>query len=264
LKKHLNEIKELLDENYFKFNRKDFIEKDPVSIPHSFKKKEDMEIAGLMAATIAWGNRKAILRNANRMVELMDGSPHDFIVNHSKAELKRMKGFVHRTFNEKDLVFFITSLRNIYRNHGGLENAFQLNEMEKKDLLNTGNSLQQRISHFRNIFLETAHENRSEKHLSDPLKNSASKRICMYLRWMVRKDNQGVDLGIWKSISPSELCLPLDVHTGNVSRALGLLKRKQDDWKAVIEITEVLRQLDKKDPVKYDFALFGMGVENLI
>lgn len=254
----------MLDENYFKFNRKDFIEKDPVSIPHSFKKKEDREIAGFMAATIAWGNRKAILQNANRMMELMDGSPHDFILNHSKAELKRMKGFVHRTFNEKDLVFFITSLRNIYRNHGGLENAFQLNEMEKKDLLNTGNSLQQRISHFRNIFLETAHENRSEKHLSDPLKNSASKRICMYLRWMVRKDNQGVDLGIWKSISPSELCLPLDVHTGNVSRALGLLKRKQDDWKAVIEITEVLRQLDKKDPVKYDFALFGMGVENLI
>lgn len=254
----------MLDENYFKFNRKDFIEKDPVSIPHSFKKKEYREIAGFMAATIAWGNRKAILQNANRMMELMDGSPHDFILNHSKAELKRMKGFVHRTFNEKDLVFFITSLRNIYRNHGGLENAFQLNEMEKKDLLNTGNSLQQRISHFRNIFLETAHENRSEKHLSDPLKNSASKRICMYLRWMVRKDNQGVDLGIWKSISPSELCLPLDVHTGNVSRALGLLKRKQDDWKAVIEITEVLRQLDKKDPVKYDFALFGMGVENLI
>lgn len=254
----------MLDENYYKFNRKDFIEKDPVSIPHLFKKKEDREIAGLLAATIAWGNRKAILQNANRMMELMDGSPHEFILNHSKAELKRMKGFVHRTFNEKDLVFFIRSLQNIYRNHGGLENTFQLNEMEKKDLLDTGNSLQYRIGHFRNIFLQTSHEVRSEKHISSPLKNSASKRICMYLRWMVRKDNQGVDLGIWQSISPSELCLPLDVHTGNVSRALGLLKRKQDDWKAVIEVTEVLRHLDNKDPVKYDFALFGMGLENLI
>lgn len=264
MKEDLVEIKELLEENYFKFNRKDFIEKDPISIPHLFSKKEDREIAGFLAATIAWGNRKAILQNANRMMELMDGSPHDFIINHSQTDLKRIKGFVHRTFNEKDLIFFIRSLSNIYLKHGGLEKAFELNKEDKKSLLSSKNTLEHRIGHFRKIFLETKHETRSEKHISDPMKNSAAKRLCMYLRWMVRDDKRGVDLGIWKSIDKSELCLPLDVHTGNVSRALGLLKRKQDDWKAVKEVTEVLRQFDKKDPVKYDFALFGMGVEGIL
>lgn len=260
----LLELKDLLEENYLKFNRKEFIEKDPVSIPHLFSGKEDREIAGFLVATISWGNRKSILQNANRMMDLMDQSPHDFILHHSPQDLKRINGFVHRTFNNLDLIFFIKALKNIYLNEGGLEKAFGIKDQDKKELIKMGNSLQARIVQFRKIILETKHLKRSEKHISDPEKNSAAKRICMYLRWMVRKDKKGVDLGIWDSIDPSELCIPLDVHTGNVSRALGILSRKQDDWKAVIELTENLRHMDAKDPVKYDFALFGMGVEGVL
>jgi uncharacterized protein (TIGR02757 family) len=247
------DLKSFLDEKYLLYNNRSFIETDPISIPHLFTKKEDIEIAGLLAATIAWGQRKSIISNANKLVIWMDNSPHEFILNYSEKELSPFKTFVHRTFNGDDCVFFIRSLRNIYKNHDGLENIFA------KGLHREDTNIENAILSFRTTFLEIKHLQRSEKHISNPLAKSSAKRLCMYLRWMVRKDNKGVDFGIWKSIIPSQLCLPLDVHTGNVSRKLGLLKRQQNDWRAVEEITNVLKQFDPKDPVKYDFALFGLG-----
>lgn len=249
----LDQIKSFLNECYFKYNRKNFIEHDPVLIPHQFEKKEDIEIAGFLAATLAWGNRKSIINNAGKLIKWMDNAPHDFILNHKKQDLKPFESFIHRTFNGKDCVFFIKALQNIYRNHDGLENAFA-----------QGADLKERIVNFRTLFIETPHLSRSEKHLSNPAKKSSAKRLCMYLRWMVRKDKMGVDFGIWKQISPAELCLPLDVHTGNISRKLGLLKRQQNDWQAVEEITTVLKSFDSQDPVKYDFALFGLGVSGAL
>lgn len=249
------DLKLFLDEAVIKYNSKKFIENDPILIPHQFTRKEDIEIAGFLAATIAWGNRKSIIANATKLVDWMDNSPYEFITGYSKNELKPFEHFVHRTFNGKDCLFFIESLRNIYINHNGLEKAFSLKQVTSKEF-----PLKDRIMAFRQTFLESPHLPRSEKHISNPAVKSSAKRLCMYLRWMVRKDRKGVDFGIWDSISPSELCLPLDVHTGNVSRALKLLKRKQNDWQAVEEITSVLRNFDPKDPVKYDFALFGLGV----
>lgn len=248
-------IKAFLDESYLKYNTTSFIENDPISIPHRFSKKEDIEIAGFLTATIAWGNRKSIIYNALKLMTWMDDSPHDFILGHSSRELRRFETFVHRTFNGKDCKFFISSLRNIYLNHGGLEAAFAGAAAP---------CLQHHIVHFRNLFLELRHLQRTEKHVSNPLQKSSAKRLCMYLRWMVRKDKKGVDFGIWNSISPASLCLPLDVHTGNVGRALGLLQRKQNDWQAVEEITAALRAFDPADPVKYDFALFGLGVDKVL
>lgn len=253
---NINEIKDFLDESYLKFNNKNFIELDPVRIPHQYTKKEDVEIAGFMAATIAWGNRKSIINNANKLMLLMDDSPYEFIIGHTKKELRVFESFVHRTFNGQDCIFFIESLKHIYNKEGGLEKAFS-NKNQDENIKNN-------IIHFRKMFLKTKHLARSEKHISNPESNSSSKRLCMFLRWMVRKDKKGVDFGIWKSISPAQLCLPLDIHTGNVSRALGLLNRKQDDWKAVEEITAVLKKMDDKDPVKYDFALFGLGVDGFL
>lgn len=251
-------IKELLDESYFKYNLSDFIENDPISIPHLFHKKEDIEIAGFLMASISWGNRKSIITNGKKLMEWMDESPHEFIKHFSEKDLKPFKNFVHRTFNGKDCEFFLKALKDIYLSHDGLEKTFEIN-VSKDEF-----SLKNRLANFRSVFLQTKHLNRSEKHVSDVLKNSSCKRLCMYLRWMVRKDKKGVDFGIWKSISPAELCLPLDVHTGNVSRTLGLLNRKQNDWKSVEEITSMLRTFDSKDPVKYDFALFGLGVEGVL
>lgn len=253
MKKINPDIKDFLEEKYFQFNNRSFIETDPIQIPHQFTKKEDIEIAGFLAATIAWGQRKTIISNAQKLMLWMDNSPHDFILNHSAKEIASFKKFVHRTFNGTDCVFFIKSLQNIYLKHGGLEGAFAKSLKKKDD--NVKNS----ITGFREIFLEIKHETRSDKHISNPDAKSSAKRLCMYLRWMVRNDKKGVDFGIWKKISPSQLCLPLDVHTGNVSRKLGLLKRTQNDWQAVEEITSVLKQFDKSDPVKYDFALFGLG-----
>ncbi len=244
----LQAIKELLDEKYLAFNSKAFIELDPISIPHQFVKKEDIEIAGFFAASLAWGNRKSIISNAGNLMQRMDNSPHDFIINHSKHDLQRLKKFVHRTFNDKDLLFFVQALRHLYTKHKGLEGAFSNGRPI---------DLKAAIVNFRTLFLSVEHLPRSEKHLSNPAAKSSSKRLCMYLRWMVRKDKQGVDFGLWKSLSPALLQLPLDVHTGFVSRELGLLKHTQNDWQAVEEITEVLRRFDPKDPVKYDFALFG-------
>lgn len=246
------ELKEFLNDKVEQYNNPKFIESDPIQIPHQFSLKEDIEIAGFLTATIAWGNRKSIINNANRMMDFLDNSPFDFIINHNENDLEKLLPFVHRTFNGDDAIQFITCLQHVYKNHNGLEHVFA-KHAEKL-------SLQKSISEFKTIFFEVEHLQRTQKHVSDPLKNSAAKRINMFLRWMVRKDNAGVDFGIWKSISPSQLSCPLDVHSGNVARKLGLLTRKQNDAKALLELDTALRKLDKEDPVKYDFALFGLGV----
>ena len=247
-----NDLKDFLDIKVEQYNNPKFIESDPIQIPHTFSKKEDIEIAGFLTATIAWGNRKSIINNAKRLMALLDNAPFDFVLNHNKDDLEALKPFVHRTFNGDDCIQFIKSLQHIYKNHNGLESAFKM-DADK-------NSIQHSISKFKTTFFEIEHLPRTKKHVSDPLKNSAAKRINMFLRWMVRQDHTGVDFGIWKSISPSILSCPLDVHSGNVARKLGLLSRKQNDGKALLELDTALRKLDAKDPVKYDFALFGLGV----
>jgi len=246
------ELKEFLDEKVELYNRPSFIESDPISIPHRFTSKEDIEISGFLAATIAWGSRTMILRNANRMIAYLDDSPYDFISNHSESDLERISTVIHRTFNAADFIYFIKALKHIYKTQNGLEGVF--NQYRTED------SLQPAIHLFRNRFFELPHNSRTMKHISDPLKGSAAKKLNMYLRWMIRKDDRGVDFGLWKSISPSILSCPLDVHSGNVARKLGLLTRKLNDAKAVSELDYALRNLDKEDPVKYDFALFGLGV----
>lgn len=247
-----SELQSFLDEKVDLYNNPNFIESDPIQIPHSFSLKEDIEIAGFLAATIAWGNRKMIINNAKKMMDLMGNSPYDFIMNHQEHDLERLEHFVHRTFNATDFVTFVKSLQRIYTYHGGLEAVFAQNQEP--------HSMQKSISEFKKIFFEIEHLNRTQKHISDPLNNSAAKRINMFLRWMIRNDNRGVDFGIWKTIPTSILSCPLDVHSGNVARKLGLLTRKQNDGKALAELDTQLRLLDANDPVKYDFALFGLGV----
>lgn len=244
------QLKEFLDEKHNQYNTPNFIETDPIQIPHSFSKKEDVEISALLTATIAWGNRKMIIRNAQRIVQLLENEPHEFILNASDDEIETLSGFVHRTFNHVDLQFFLKSLRNIYQNHGGLETVFSKYPTD----------MPKALIHFREVFFEIPFPERTSRHVSNVAKNSAAKRLNMFLMWMVRKDNRGVHFGLWDKIKPSALYLPLDVHTGNVGRKLGLLNRKQSDWKAVAEITDNLRKFDANDPVKYDFALFGLGV----
>lgn len=247
-----SELKTFLDEKVELYNNPNFIESDPIQIPHLFALKEDIEIAGFLSATIAWGNRKMIIKNAHRMINLMGNSPYDFVMSHKDYQLDELQSFVHRTFNGQDFISFIKGLQHVYKNHGGLENIFHKHQEE--------DSMQKSIHQFKKIFFEIDHQYRTQKHISDPLNNSAAKRINMFLRWMVRQDNKGVDLGIWKNISPSLLSCPLDVHSGNVARKLGLLTRKQNDAKALLELDTRLRKLDANDPVKYDFALFGLGV----
>lgn len=246
------ELKSFLDEKVVLYNTLDFIESDPVQIPHLYSLKEDVEIAAFLSATIAWGNRKMIIKNSHRMMELMGNSPYDFVMSHSENDLERLESFVHRTFNGYDFAIFIKSLKNIYLNHNGLEAVFGKDQHP--------NSMQENISEFKKIFFEIEHQQRTQKHVSDPMNGSAAKRINMFLRWMCRQDNCGVDLGIWKSISTAKLSCPLDVHSGNVARKLGILTRKQNDSKALTELDAKLREFDPKDPVKYDFALFGLGI----
>jgi uncharacterized protein (TIGR02757 family) len=252
------ELKSFLDEKVIQYNTFDFIESDPVQIPHLFSQKEDVEIAGFLSATISWGNRKMIIKNSHKMMDLMGNSPYDFVMSHSENDLERLESFVHRTFNGQDFKSFIKGLQNIYNNHSGLEAVFSKNT--NSDFKNKPINIQNNIHEFKKIFFEIEHQNRTQKHISDPLNGSAAKRINMYLRWMCRQDNKGVDLGIWKSIPTSLLSCPLDVHSGNVARKLGLLTRKQNDGKALLELDLKLRELDSNDPVKYDFALFGLGV----
>ncbi|MCX2719494.1 TIGR02757 family protein [Lentiprolixibacter aurantiacus] len=246
------ELKDFLDAKVVQYNTPEFLETDPICIPHRFDKKEDIEISGFLTATIAWGNRKSIIKNARQITELIDLAPHDFVMGHTENDLKSLDSFVHRTFNGTDLAFFVTALRHLYSNHNGLEGVFT-RYAEK-------NSLQSAITAFKGHFFELKHPLRTTKHISDPARGSAAKRINMFLRWMVRKDPQEVDFGLWKGISPAALSCPLDVHSGNVARKLGLLKRKQNDARAVLELDLNLRKLDPEDPVKYDFALFGLGV----
>ena len=247
-----SELKSFLDEKVIQYNTLDFIESDPVQIPHLFSQKEDIEIAGFLASSIAWGNRKMIIKNSHKMMDLIGNSPYDFVMSHNDYQLEKLEGFVHRTFNSDDFKHFIKALKHIYINKGGLENIFIQNQTET--------SLQPAIHALHEIFFEIPHLTRTRKHVADPNKGSVSKRINMCLRWFVRNDNAGVDLGIWKGISPSKLSCPLDVHSGNVARKLGLLTRKQNDGKALTELDSKLRELDPNDPVKYDFALFGLGV----
>lgn len=246
------ELKEFLDFKVEQYNTPEFIETDPVQIPHQFQKKENIEISGFLTATISWGNRKSILKNANYLMELLGHAPFDFVMNHSEKDLESLDKFVHRTFNGRDLSYFIKALKNIYGQHEGMEKIYS--KYSDKD------SLQPAIHHFKEIFFELPHEKRTEKHVSDPMKNSAAKRINMFLRWMVRGNGENVDFGLWQMVAPSQLSCPLDVHSGNVARKLGLLKRKQNDAKALAELDINLRKMDPNDPVKYDFALFGLGV----
>ena len=246
------DIKYLLDDRVNQYNHPDFIDTDPIQIPHRFSRKEDVEIAGFLTATIAWGQRKSIIGNANKLLGMMDNDPYAFITGSSTTEKMVVSKFVHRTFNGNDCLFFLHSLKNIYKHHGGLEQVFSDGYL----LENTAFSA---LRYFRKIFLAPAHDVHVRKHLSDVTANSSAKRLNMYLRWMVRDDENGVDFGLWKNIPMSALMLPLDVHTGDVGRALGILIRKQNDWKAVEEITAVLRSFDPADPIKYDFALFGIG-----
>ncbi len=246
-------MKSFLEEKYKQYNTPQFIESDPIQIPHLFEKKEDIEISSFLTASIAWGNRKMIIRNAKEIVRRMDFAPYDFITNFLEQDLTIFNGFVHRTFNSCDLKFFIRSLRNIYQNHGGLEQLFTANYQEK-------NSIKQALSAFRQTFFSIPYPQRTTKHVSNVDKNSAAKRLNMFLMWLVRNDKNGVHFGLWKNISPSHLMLPLDVHTSRIGRELGLLSRKQNDWKAVEEITANLRKFDPHDPVKYDFALFGYSI----
>ncbi|MGB1269269.1 MAG: TIGR02757 family protein [Flavobacteriaceae bacterium] len=246
------DLKSFLDEKVEQYNTTEFIDSDPIQIPHLFTQKEDIEISGFLTATIAWGNRKMIIKNAHKMMALLGNSPYDFVINHKEHHLEQLEGFVHRTFNSTDFIHFIKALQHIYTTHNGLESVF--------NKYATQESLQPAIHEFKKIIFEIPHPSRTTKHVSDPFKNSACKKINMWLRWLIRNDKTGVDFGLWKNILPNALSCPLDVHSGNVARKLGLLHRKQNDAKAVLELDTSLRLLDKHDPVKYDFALFGLGV----
>jgi uncharacterized protein (TIGR02757 family) len=247
------EIKAFLEEKYLQYNNPSFIECDPISIPHSFLEQHDREISGFLTAAIAWGRRDLILRSSRLMLELMDNSPYEFIMSANENELLRISRFVHRTFNGSDCIYFIRGLRHIYSNFESMEDVL-LQGMKGSGSVKDG------LSELRQIFFSLPHANRNEKHFADVTGGAAGKRLNMFLRWMVRKDNFGVDFGIWKKIDPAMLYIPLDLHTGNTARRLGLLTRKINDWKAVEELTEILRKFDPADPVKYDFALFGLGV----
>jgi uncharacterized protein (TIGR02757 family) len=244
-------LKEFLDSKVKEYNKPAFIENDPLSIPHLFTKKQDIEIAGFFAAVFAWGNRTTIIRKSKELMQRMDNSPYAFIKDHSAKDLKRLIGFKHRTFQEDDLYYFIEFLYQHYSKHDSLEFAF---------FPIPGLDTEHGLTHFKKYFFSLEHLTRTEKHISSPLQGSTCKRLNMFLRWMVRNDSKGVDFGLWKSIFPSQLICPIDVHVARVSKKLGLLKRKQVDWLAATELTDALKRLDKHDPVKYDFALFNLGV----
>ena len=249
-----DELRELLERLYDRYNRPEFIADDPVSVPHRYAGRADREVAGFSAATIAWGNRRAIVRSGHRMMGLMDDAPADFVRHASDRELKVLDRFVHRTFNGGDLRDFVLALRSLELRFGGLGAFFESRYQATQ-------SLPEVLAEFRHEFFSCDHAPRCEKHLSSILKGAACKRLCMFLRWMVRHDDRGVDFGEWRCIPPSALYLPLDVHTGETARALGLLIRRQNDWRAVEQVTAALREADPDDPVRFDFALFGVGID---
>lgn len=244
-------LKEFLDRKTSKYNRPSFIQDDPISVPHLFTKKQDIEIAGFFAAVFSWGNRTTIIAKSKELMQRMDHSPFQFIRDHSAHDLKSLNGFKHRTFNEDDLFYFVQSLHQHYLENDSLDTAF---------FPDTEFNAEQALIHFKKYFFSFEHFKRTEKHISSPLQKSTCKRLNMFLRWMVRNDDQGVDFGLWKDIPPSKLICPIDVHVARVAKKLGLLKRKQIDWLAAVELTDALRKLDHDDPVKYDFALFNLGV----
>ncbi len=254
-KKDNGTLKDFLDEKVLLYNRPDFIADDPICIPHSFSKKQDIEISGFFAATFAWGIRKTIINKSRELMKLMDDAPYEFIMGHSKKELVPLLKFKHRTFNTTDLMYYIDFFKWYYSENTSLEDAFS-RYINKKS-----NNTEAALIGFHDLFFSLKEfPERTKKHIATPARNSSCKRINMYLRWMVRKDNAGVDFGIWKKIKPSQLLCPEDVHVGRVARKLGLLERSQSDWKATLKLTENLKKLDPNDPVKYDFALFGLGV----
>lgn len=251
------DIKELLEELHDRFNRIEFIENDPISIPHKFSNKEDVEIAGFLSAILAWGQRSQIILKANKLIELMDNAPHEFVQNATENDLERLKSFYYRTFQSVDAKFFVQVLQYIYNELNGLEDVFV-------SAYSQSHSIKEGLTRLHQIFYSFPHEKRSMKHVANVSKGSSAKRLNMFLRWMIRRDKRGVDFGLWKSIPMSALYLPLDVHTGRSARDLNLLKRKQNDWTSVEEITLSLKEYDSEDPVKYDFALFGAGIEKVI
>jgi len=249
-------LKKFLDKKVDEYDQPFFIKNDPICIPHLFSKKQDIEIAGFFAAIFAWGNRTTIINKSIELMQLMDNAPHQFILGHEVSDLKRLMGFKHRTFNTTDLLYFIEFFKHHYSKNNSLELAFFTGAA-----IEQGNVVEAGLNHFYNYFfsLEDAPK-RTFKHIATPQKKSGCKRLNMYLRWMVRKDKNGVDLGIWKKISPAQLICPIDVHVARVARHFNLLDRKATDWQAALELTNNLRSLDEADPVKYDFALFGLGV----
>lgn len=247
-------ISDFLEEQYLKYNNPSFIVDDPVSIPHRFTNRQDIEISGLLTAIISWGKRSMILKSAGDLMSRLGGSPYDFIMSAEFDELATASaGFVYRTFNQDDCYHTLVALKKIYIQYTSLDELFA-------ELNHNDTEIASVISSFSSLVCSFGSPPRLKKHFADPLAGSAAKRLCMYLRWMVRRDAMGVDFGIWNSMKPSQLMCPLDVHSGRVARSLGLLKRNQNDWQAVIELTEALKQFDAADPVKYDFALFGTGI----
>ncbi len=251
----LSDIKEFLDEKVEKYNRPEFIENDPISIPHMFSNKEDIEIAGFLTATIAWGRRDLILKSARQLMDLLEHAPYEFITTASNSDWNRFEKYYYRTFSAIDCIYFLKAIKAIYLKHGGLEKVFLS--------VYTQGNIKTALEYFRTLFLKFDAPIRTGKHVANTAKGSSAKRLNMFLRWMVRNDGRGVDFGIWKDISSADLLLPLDVHTGNVSRQLGILTRKQNDLKAVDEVMQSLRGFDANDPVKYDFALFSLGVNEV-
>ncbi|TBR19044.1 MAG: TIGR02757 family protein [Chitinophagaceae bacterium] len=245
------DIKLFLNKKVDGYNQTSFIKNDPICIPHLFSKKQDIEIAGFFAAIFAWGNRTTIIQKSKELMRLMDNDPHNFCLHHSSKELKKLTGFKHRTFNATDLLYFIEFFKQHYGNHKSLETAF----------IKHGNTIEEMLNGFHHYFFSFEKApTRTKKHIAAPEKNSSCKRLNMFLRWMVRQDDKGVDFGLWKNISPYQLICPIDVHVARVARKLKILERKQTDWRAALELTKYLRTLDSKDPVKYDFALFNLGV----
>jgi uncharacterized protein (TIGR02757 family) len=274
----ISDLKLFLDSKVIQYNRPEFIPNDPVSIPHLFSKKQDIEIMGLWAAVLAWGQRITIINKCRELIALMDGAPYDFIINHEETDLKKLLQFKHRTFNDIDTLYFISFFRHHYSQHQSLESAFIPNKTHQTPFVILSDSevssksditanakisepIEKYLNHFRNYFFSLPdYPNRTKKHISSPSQKSTCKRLNMFLRWMVRKDNNGVDFGIWNKIKPSELIVPCDLHVDRVARKLNLITRKQTDWQTAVELTERLREFDPADPVKYDFALFGLGI----
>ena len=249
------ELRDFLNEKVDTYNEPSFIENDPITIPHQFSKLQDIEIMGFWSSMLAWGQRKTIINKSNELIQLMDGAPHDFIINHEEKDRERFLAFKHRTFQVIDTLYFLEFFQDFYKKNDSLEIAFSQFLSPKDE--HVGNALEG----FHELFFALPNApKRTRKHVATPIRKSTCKRLNMFLRWMVRQDDKGVDFGTWKTISPAQLLMPLDVHVDKVARKLHLLDRKQTDWRTVLELTEKLRKFDKKDPVKYDFALFGLGV----